>query len=326
MRILSFNEMNAKIYFVLYLVFYSFSVNAQGKPEILKLPTDHAKVANSLYDGIQVLDIRKDTTNYGMLQKGAFNRKVEIVAEPSLDIQLSRILNTLIDSSAQNGKLLLLIRHCRFAEMTRATHERGFFHFTAVLFSIQQNKYRKIAAIDTVSMVKSMFDVTKKTYRMGGEIMIDFIASYLTRRPEGNLALLADQLPKIDSIEKSRLPLYKANQLTNGLYYSYQSFAAQRPDESQISVSFNKKGTPKHLSFVGKKGEQVKVKSKSVYAFVYKHNAYISTGHDFYPLNKKSGDFYFTGKASNYTNEDITTAAVFFGLAGALLVQSSKLY
>lgn len=230
--------MNAKIYFVLYLVFYSFSVNAQGKPEILKLPTDHAKVANSLYDGIQVLDIRKDTTNYGMLQKGAFNRKVEIVAEPSLDVQLSRTLNTLIDSSAQNGKLLLLIRHCRFAEMTRATHERGFFHFTAVLFSIQQNKYRKIAAIDTVSMVKSMFDVTKKTYRMGGEIMIDFIVSHLTRRPEGNLALLADQLPKIDSIEKSRLPLYKANQLTNGLYYSYQSFAAQRPDESQISVSF----------------------------------------------------------------------------------------
>src|SRR5699024_10742561 len=116
-----------------FLILCSFSAYAQNKTEIFRLPIPDLKISNSLYHSIQILDIRKDTSNYGVLQKGAFNRKAEVVAEPSLGIQLSQVVNALTDKSAQNGKLLLLLRQCRFAEIERATHERGLFHFRAIL-------------------------------------------------------------------------------------------------------------------------------------------------------------------------------------------------
>src|SRR5699024_7762475 len=101
-------------------------------------------------------------------------------------------------------------------------------------------------------------------------------------------------------------------------------FAAQNPDETEISVSFNKNEMPKRVGFINKAGKQVKIKSKSVYAIVYRNKAYVASDHHFYPLSKKGNDFYFTGKASDYTAEDMMTAAVFFGLAGALLTQTSN--
>src|SRR5699024_1776464 len=80
------NPMNKKNYIIFFLILCSFSVNAQNKSEIFRLPSPDLKVSNSLYHSIRLLDIRKDTSHYGILQKGAFNRKAEVVAEPALGI------------------------------------------------------------------------------------------------------------------------------------------------------------------------------------------------------------------------------------------------
>lgn len=66
-----------------------------------------------------------------------------------------------------------------------------------------------------------------------------------------------------------------------------------------------------------------KVKGKSVYAVIFQDRPYISTKYGYYPLLKRGNDFYFTGKASDYTNSDVVTAEIFFGILGGLIAQSA---
>lgn len=317
------NRMYKRYLIIFFLLLCTLSSFAQKKTESFQIPLPKEKVSSSLYDSIRLMDIRKDTTDFGIVQKGVFNRQAKVVADIPLAVQLSDVLNALKDSSAHNGELLLLLRQCSFAEIMKTTSEKGYFHFRAILFSHENGWYKKIAAIDTVVMVKSSIDVTKRMYRLGCKTITDFIAHHLTQQPKEELTLSATQLPSIDSIEKSKLPLYAGSTYADGIYYNFRSFANQQPDETTISVSFNKDGQLRRIYLIGKDGQKEKVKSKSAYAVVYHGKPYICTKYGYYPLEKRENDFYFTGKASDYTSGDLVTAEIFFGIMGGLLAQSA---
>lgn len=314
--------MKTKILLAFFLLTAAFPADSQTKTVPLEIPSPVEKIAHSLYHSILLSDIRSDTSNFGFVQKGFFNRRTKVRAEIPLKVQLSRMISSLTDRTAQNGQLLLLLRQCSYAEVTNMSNEKGYFHFRAILFSHDDEQYKEIAAIDTVAMVKAL-DVTQKMLRSGYRIITAFIAENLKQEPTGNLVLSGSQLPFIDSIEKSKLPLYVTHPLIDGIYYNFSSFVHQRPDETKISTSFNQNGELRRVNYVDKEGRKKRAKSKLIYAVVYKGKSYIATKYGYYPLQKKANDFYFIGKANDHTTADLVTAEIFFGVIGGLLAQSA---
>ncbi len=314
--------MGNKVIILFILFFAGLAIHAQTRTEDFKITLPESKVVNARYSTIHLLDIRDDTTDFGIVQKGAFNKRVNVVAETSLTVQLNNVLNAIIDNTAQHGELLFLLRRLSFAEVTGGMSERGYFQFRAVLFAIKNGEYQKVQTIDTVVVVKAM-DVTKKMFRVGSQTIIDFIVSAINKEPIPDFSLSKEQLPLIDSMEKIRLPLYTATTFTDGLYYNFQSFVNQQPDETGVSAGFDKKGKVQKISYTNKKGEKTDIENQFIYAFVYNGKPYISGEFSCYPLEKKGNEFYFTGKALDAKSTDVATAQLFFGIMGALMASSA---
>jgi hypothetical protein len=295
---------------------------AQTKTEDFKITLPENKVTNSLYNSIRLSDIRNDTTDFGIVQKGAFNKRVNVVAETPLATQFSNVLNALVDNATKEGDLLLLLRQFSFAEIIGGMSERGYFQLRAVLFAKAGEVYSKLETIDTVVLVKSM-DVTKKMFRLGSKTVAEFIAGNLTKEPAGDIVLSLEQLPLIDSFEKTKIPLYTSSTYTDGLFYTYLSFANQQPDETGVTIGFDKKGKVQKINYINKKGQKWDIENRFIYAFVYEGKPYISGEFTCYPLEKRGNDFYFTGKANDARSGDIMAAQFFFGIMGALMASSA---
>lgn len=295
---------------------------AQTKTEEFKITLPENKIAKSQYNLIRIVDIRIDTADFGIVQKGAFNKRATVVAETPLAIQFSNVLTALTDNTAKEGELVLLLRQLSFAEITKAMSELGYCHFRAVLFAKAGEGYSKLETIDTVVVIKAM-DVTKKMFRLGSKAVTEFIAGNLTKEPAGDIVLSMEQLPLIDSFEKTKIPLYTAAAYTDGLYYTYQSFADQQPDETGVSIVFDKKGRVQKINYINKKGQKWDIENRFIYAFVYEGKPYISGEFTCYPLEKRGDDFYFTGKANDAKSGDIMAAQFFFGIMGALMASSA---
>jgi hypothetical protein len=121
-----------------------------------------------------------------------------------------------------------------------------------------------------------------------------------------------------DSFEKSMIKLYTTTQFVDGLYRSFKAFAAQIPDQAMTVEEKNNE--IKNVKVSDSTGKLIKVKSKDVYAMVYKGQLYVATSYSFYPLTKEKEDFYFTGKVKAGVD---AMAGAMFGLMGSLLSSSS---
>jgi len=217
---------------------------------------------------------------------------------------------------------LLLLRQFSFAEVTGSLSERGYVQFRAMLFANTSEGYKRLAAIDTVVLVKAV-DVTKKMFRLGSITITDFIGENLDKDPAEDMLLTMEQLTNIDSVEKANLPLYTTAAYTDGLYYSFQSFVNQQPDETGLLVSFDKKKRFVGLSYTNKKGKPQPITNQFFYAFVHEGKPYISGELTCYLLEKKNNDFCFTGRANDAKNTDVAVATAFFGIIGGLIASSA---
>jgi len=305
---------------VLVLFMYT-NTRAQSTQKFLfSLPEN--KIANSLYNKINVLDIRMDTTSMGIIQTGVFNKKTKVIAKEPLSIQFNNILNALTDSTAKPQELLIQLRQLSFAEITGSFSEKGYFYLRAAIYAKQPDGYRQIGAIDTVSLIASGVDVTSALLKHGSETIAGFIAANLNKTPVATALNNYNDIAKIDSVEKRNLKLYNTSRFTDGLYLTYKSFCNQVPD-APIIVTNN--FIDYTMKTPGENGKLKKVKSDKVYAVVYQGQAYIATKYDYYPLKKTNDDFFFTGKASATPNAvNMVTAGVFFGMLGTLIASNAE--
>src|SRR5437763_6163062 len=312
-----------KLFTLLFLIIIvPASLFAQHRTEDFKLVNPDAKVSNSLYKTISFIDARYDTTNMGIVQQGAFNAKARVVPKIPLSTQLSTIVNALTDSSAKDGQLVLRLHQFYFAEITGAFSEKGYAYIRAELFSNYNDRFQKLKSIDTVLVIKSMVDVTKAMLKSGSKAITGFIADNLTQRPPDIITYSLNDVINMDSIEKSKIKLYNSIQYNDGLYENYSSFMKQVPDKP-IKVSL-KDGQVSWVKVINDNKEETKVKSKNIYAIVYKGQPYIATDYGYYPLEKRDNDYYFTGKAKVTANTgEVIAASVFFGVIGGLLASNS---
>lgn len=311
-----------KILLVQFLLLLScINLYAQNKQEF-ELSPPEVKVKNSLYNSIKLLDCRSDTTNIGFVQTGLFNRKATVVAKKPLAQQFSILLNSLTDSTAKHGELLLQLRQLGFAEVTGSVSEKGYCYFNAQLYSKKAGQYQLTSAIDTVVLVKAM-DVTNGLLKAGSATIGNFIAANLLQQPhEGNFYTYREVL-KMDSVEKRKIKLYNTATYVDGLYSNYKLFMEQTPDKQIVVEGYQI--YPDAVKAKDENGKLKKVQAQNIYAIVYKGQPYIASKHEYYPLKKVKDDFLFTGTAKvTASTGDVVAATMLFGGLAGLAVSNAE--
>lgn len=305
----------------IFSILYAACIYAQNV-EDFELSPPQAKLTGSLYHHFKYLDSRADSTNFGFVQTGFFNRKAKVITKTPLAEQLRQVFNSFADTVGKIGEFVFQLRQLSFAEITGGVSEKGYFAIRAALYANRGGNYQKIQNIDTVLVLSSGIDVTKALLQKGRDTICGFLSTGMLRESAGQFYSWHDLL-NLDSLEKSHIKLYNATTYTDGLYLNYKSFMNQMPDGQIILDGGDLNyGTIKTTAANGK---LQKVKAQKVYALVYKGQPYISSRGDYYPLKKEKDDFYFTGKVqtANGTAE-IVAASVLFGAIGALIATASN--
>jgi len=310
-----------RIIITVFILLFSGEAFSQRATEDFKLSIPDQKVPGSLYNKIKFIDSRYDTSNFGIVQLGAFNRKARVIPQKHLSLQLSDVLAALIDSSAKDGELLLYVTQFNFAEVTGAMSEKGYCYVRAILYSLDGDRYKKLSGTDTVVLIKSM-DVTRALFRNGSKLITDLISQHLLQSPGNTDSYSYSEVLQMDSIEKSTLKLYNSTEYADGIYTSYETFKRQVPDKQATAEM--KDGRISSVKTSAESGKMEKVKSKNIYAIVYQGSPFIATEFGYYPLYKRNDDFYFTGKAKTAASSgDIVAASLFFGIIGGLIASNT---
>ncbi len=307
------------LYFLLVLFCIASTSIAQNKTEVFEISKPSTKILTSNYNKFTLIDVRDDTSKIGIVQKGMFNIKARLICVPPLNIQLQSTFDSLINNSAKSNELVLLLQQLNFIETTYALKELGLLHVRGVFFAKQENKYCKLAEIDTMMIVQSI-DVTKLLLKKGSAFLIDLLSYSLTIQASAyNLDNLV-YLTAYDSLQKMGLPLYTTTRYKNGAYSNFEAFLNQQPTDSNINIEFYKSGHWKSVQLKNRKGKFEEVELKNWYAFVFNNKIFISTSiHEVYTVEKKGNDFYFKGKIHIPASTSQTISmGVMFGLLGAL--------
>ncbi len=303
------------------LVASALTLVAQNKISDLEISLPEQRVPNSHYNSISFIDTRFDTSHFGIVQLGAFNSKARVKPKIPIGVQLTNVLNALVDSSARNGELLLQLRQFSYAEITGATSEKGYCYIRAVLYAKKTDRYLKLGAIDSVIYIKSL-DVTRPLFRNSSRLISNFLATHLTSVPDESSGYSYDEIVHLDQLEKQSIPAYTGSAFKEGLYETYQSFMQQVPDKA-IVVNM-KKEKIEDVKITGANGKAEKVKPKNIYAIVYNGQPYIATEYGYYPLQKSGDDFFFTGRAkATADGGGVVAATVFFGIVGGLIASDA---
>lgn len=310
---------------LLILIFITFKSFSQDF-KVYKIEPSLTRISGSLYSSIKLVDSRVDTSNMGIVQKGPMNANVKVKTKIPLSRQLDGYMTSLIDSSAKEGELLLQLRHILFCETTTMYSETGYCYMKAILYAGKDvQTYSILSSIDTVILVKSL-DVTRALLESGSNLLTEFIKNNLKKYPDDDASYSYDDILKLDSIEKRQLKLYNTDIFENGLYYSYNSFKNQKPD-NQIIVTTKKDGTISSVKTTDGNNNLVKVKSDEVYAIVFNGKPYVETGYGFFPLFRSNDYFYFVGKVKPITTNNqnnVFAAGMMFGLVGGLIAGAAS--
>jgi hypothetical protein len=222
------------------------------------------------------------------------NRKPKEVTSLPLDYQLTRLMDSLTDSTAKNGELFLQLRLFNYAEVTGNISQKGRCYLRAVLYAKKGDQYQKINSLDTAAAIQVSPNLSKGALANGGKILAMFIADNLLKESADSTVYSLHDIKQIDSIEKQHTRLYTAKTYTDGVYMSYASFKDQVPDDLIIKADTTDSGNLFAVKVI-RNGEKERIKPKDAYAAVYKGIPYIATKYGYYPIHKAGGDFFFTG-------------------------------
>lgn len=308
---------------IILICFINFKfIYGQNLIEDFVLTSPEQKVL-SKYSKLVVLDSRKDTTNMGIIQKGAFNRKALLKPSISLKKQVEKLFKDLIDNNSQSGELLLNIREFKFAEVTESFSETGYCYMRADMFIKNDSIYNKVDFIDNVFEVNAM-DVTKKNIKNGTQKLIEFISSNLSSIKTGE-SFSYDDILNIEFIEKRKIPVYNTKSYTNGVYMTFENFSKMSPSATDILVSKNKKGVITGLVWNRKDGVKIDLNPDEIFAVVNEGKIYVNSRDKFIPVEFKDDDFYFIGRAKiTAKGGNVVLASAFFGILGGLIASDAS--
>ena len=279
------------------------------------------KIHNSLYNKIDFLDSRGDSSRIGIVLAGLLkNHDAKFILKTPFLPQVQRLMNALTDSSAAEGELLFQLKQFNFIEASGTR----YCYLGAALYVKKEQGYLGLSVLDTVIVVTAA-NVGKILTNAGNKIIANFIARGLLLQANEGVLYNMSSLENIDSVEKSHIPVYLATSYTDGIYLTYESFKNQRP-EMKGQVDIKRDGSISSVKITDSLGKKIKLRSKSLYAVIAGGHPYIATEYGYYPLQKINDNFFFTGDIKiAASNQDIVSGELGFGLLGAgLAAMGSK--
>jgi hypothetical protein len=263
---------------------------AQQPVHYVELTPPKHKVSGSLYRHIEFMDSRPDTFLIGPIQIGPFgNIDARLAFKDPTTPQLEQFMSGFIDSTAQDGTLLLQLRDLSFVEPIKVR----YLFIKATLYARTDSGYRKLSTLDVTDVLDgSGLALTVNSVVNG--LLDGCIAAALKKSPTNTATYALTDIARIDSVEEYALPLYSAGSFVDGIYRHYTSFSKQLPDQ-QGTIKAKKDGTISSVYIVDTGSNKIKLRPKDLYAVVYKGRPYIATEYGFYPLERVRDNFFFTG-------------------------------
>jgi hypothetical protein len=281
-----------KIYFFLMLMLsMRFSLIAQTRTEDFEIKIPKKKYSNALYNTIRYFDSRKNTSDFGTLLIGRKNILSSVIAKESMDIQISNLMYTSIDSSAKSGSLLFQVNSMKFSETTKYDNDIAIFKLKAKIYSIIDKKCYVIHSIDTSVQANFGGDMSYMIMISASNLISNELAKSLYKLPIDSNFIYSYQIEKLDSLDKIKIPLYSHKILKDGLYKSYETFKLQTPDMA-CKVSQQEDNSSSAVA-IDENGKESSTDGKEIYAVVSDGTGYILVNEKYRRLKKESDDFYY---------------------------------
>lgn len=281
---------------LLAVLFFTTIILAQKKPEEFTISLPTKKLDKSYYKTITLLDRRMDTTSLGTVRTGLLNNSANLFAAQPLSDQFQNVLNSLNGENAENGTLVLYLRQLYFSEA--AVH--GYCYFQAFLFSKNEDgTYSLLNQANEVIDHKAKSNVTKEILQKGSEMLVDFIATNASKKPQSAQHYTYEQVKDFEGVAKESISIFRSSELKDGVYNDYQSLKDQQPNKEISRVKFygNAPKIVRIYENVGGEEKEIK-KDNIIYAIIYKGELYpyLSMENLFTKAEKRDNDYYFAGK------------------------------
>lgn len=280
-----------------------------------KLNKPIQSIQNSLYNRINVIDLRTEKKNIGKIQIGILNKPFTLILNPSLSTQLTVLFNEVVTKATEQQELVFFLKKLYLYERTGALTEEGFCIYSAELYEKCDSNYYLIQSIDTISHIESV-DVTKELLKTADSLISSTITYNLKKHGNKAVPLTYNEIVNADKIAKRKITVYNTNNYIDGVYLSFESFKNQTPD--LIATVKKNKTRIKSVSILDANGLTKELQSKDIYAVITDGFPYIATQYGYYPMKFENDNFSFIAKLSAPAKSSIATG-IMFGLAGTLV-------
>jgi hypothetical protein len=292
-----------KIYSTLIsILLFSIALRAQVRAEDFEIKDSKKKYPSALYNTIKYFDARQDTSNFGILLIGKNDIPVQVKPKVKMDLQLTKLLLTQIDTSAKKGILFLLLNEMRFSESIKNDNDIAVFQLKAKIYSVINKKCYVIHNIDTNIQASFGGDMSYMIMVSASNLISNELAKSIYKAPTDTNFVYTYNIEKLDSIEKHKvkildsldkhkLQLYNENPLKDGLYQTFNSFKQQIPD-MLCNVIMDNDSIKSIIIINGSTVESIE--GKEIYAIVAKGIGYIKINNRYRKLKKENDEFYFT--------------------------------
>lgn len=268
----------------------SLTAHSQNILDNLELSFPLFKVSNSLYNKIGVIDSRAYPAAVGTVEEGVVaGQEEQIVFKTPVAPQLTGLLKALIDNTAHDGELLFQLKRFRFIEKSGVR----YCYLSAALYEKKADRYRPLSRLNTV--IPLYGHIFKTLQIRANEVLTDFLAKSLVVPAQDSLDYTLQEVEKIDSVEKRRIPLYTTTKFVDGLYRNPRSFLEQKPDWTDFGATVRDDGSLVVMAAGSIGGAQQKVDVERIYAVIYHGTPYVATEFGCWPLKRVGDNYYFTG-------------------------------
>ncbi len=282
--------------FISIIAIFTLAMAAYGqiRTELLEIKPSKKKYSNALYNKIKYFDARTNKSCFGIVRVGSKDKLALVVPKTPMKTQIEQALISMIDSTAKNDTLFLLINEFQIFESNDG-NDIGKSYFNADVFCLEKNRCYKINTIDTTLKFDFGSVVSAMLIASSANIILDFISKSLYKIKHDTLNFLDfTEIISKESIEKKKIPVYSNIELRDGVYYNYVSFKEQKPDHS-CTIEINKYDSAVEISVFDEKGKEINT-DNIIFAAVYKGKCYYNPGEEYdnyVELKKEGNDFYF---------------------------------
>ena len=268
-------------------------------------PPKKRQPVESLYNTIDFLDSRGDSSYIGILEKGS-KKTVRLVLKTPVQPQLASFLFAYSSHrSGAAGELLFQLRRYSFAEprKTRYVYLAGTFYVR------RSDRYARLSNLDTVISLNAPSFFQQDLGARVAEVFGKFFSRSIRMSPADGPTYDLNDLGRMDSLEKRQIPLYNTDNFVDGFYSNYLAFKTQQPDiKGHIKLDDDGSISQPVVDDPVWKAEQ----HAHIYAIVYKGVPYVVTHYGYFLLEKKNDEFYFTGPLRiNVTDGEVAALPLF---------------